>query len=740
MFIIKKLVPSKYGRGRFESQLNFGVCLLAATIGLGDVLRFPNFILEQKESSFLVPFFLTAFIIGIPLVAIELFLGQFTSAGPATCWEFSPIFRGVGIGSLVLTTLFNIFYQVDLAISVLYTFKSFAVTLPWKYCDREWATDFCIDFLNVSSANYCRAQGWNVSNNGACYNETMSPRQIKSLWNLTLAGQNKIRRVMPVVEYFKYHIQGVRRPGELYVTVNGELLGCLLFVWFVVSLALMWGLNSLVRVMYFAVVYTFAALITQLIFYSVIVDGAWHGVKAFFEVNIHSLASADLWLDAANQAFFTLSMCTGVLLTLASFNSFRRDCIMFASVMAGGNVLASLLAGCITFGVIGSLSKELHTPIVDIYPESNLGFVVYPQALLSLPWSAVWSGIFFFMIFVTGASSLVVYVNAVYTALLDGFPLMREYKNVTLAILCSVYCPLGILIIADVDHRMANILRHGLFSFNIFVLSFLQCIALAWVYGIRNFLQDMSYMIGDNVFCVIPWKWLKYGFALSWTVLCPIFTGYNTFAALLDAFAKAGSVVGVLKLGVSCITLLPVAVCAVQAVLNCRGTCLQKLISACRPTEGWGPVLPKMRRLWLASRQGPTEIPMVKCSKSGIAFSTSATIQVDASNKKPAASPTQVGISSLAGGGPSVADEKILNLGLLVSKDALVNPKMYLNPGPPKVWQKPSEGSVSIDSPSQDVMTHLSSSMLEGIIYDSFGSQTTLANRKESAVDASSPN
>jgi hypothetical protein len=43
--------------------------------------------------------------VGIPLFYLELAIGQFTSSGPLTCWDFAPIFKG---------SLHNLFFKVIL--------------------------------------------------------------------------------------------------------------------------------------------------------------------------------------------------------------------------------------------------------------------------------------------------------------------------------------------------------------------------------------------------------------------------------------------------------------------------------------------------------------------------------------------------------------------------------------------------------------------------------------------------
>ncbi|XP_070182169.1 sodium- and chloride-dependent taurine transporter-like [Littorina saxatilis] len=106
---------------------------------------------------------------------MELVLGQFTSRSPARCYEFCPLFEGVGFSTLVISLLYNTYYSVITSWSLLYFFKSFTSKLPWAECDRKWATDFCWDYLIPSNVSACTASGWAAEKDGACYNTSVIP-------------------------------------------------------------------------------------------------------------------------------------------------------------------------------------------------------------------------------------------------------------------------------------------------------------------------------------------------------------------------------------------------------------------------------------------------------------------------------------------------------------------------------------------------------------------------------------
>lgn len=54
------------------------------------------FFYRNGGGAFLIPFAIMMCIIGVPLFFMESSIGQFSSRGPMTCWDFAPVFKGTG--------------------------------------------------------------------------------------------------------------------------------------------------------------------------------------------------------------------------------------------------------------------------------------------------------------------------------------------------------------------------------------------------------------------------------------------------------------------------------------------------------------------------------------------------------------------------------------------------------------------------------------------------------------------
>lgn len=66
---------------------------LCLNLTYANVVRFPRE-LDRHGVGFLLPYLLLFLLVGIPIILLEIALGQFLGQGSAHSWRASPIFRG----------------------------------------------------------------------------------------------------------------------------------------------------------------------------------------------------------------------------------------------------------------------------------------------------------------------------------------------------------------------------------------------------------------------------------------------------------------------------------------------------------------------------------------------------------------------------------------------------------------------------------------------------------------------
>lgn len=75
------------------------ILCLCLNLTYANVVRFPRE-LDRHGVAFLLPYLIILLLVGLPIILLEVALGQFLGQGSAHSWRASPIFRG----KLIFTT------------------------------------------------------------------------------------------------------------------------------------------------------------------------------------------------------------------------------------------------------------------------------------------------------------------------------------------------------------------------------------------------------------------------------------------------------------------------------------------------------------------------------------------------------------------------------------------------------------------------------------------------------------
>jgi solute carrier family 6 amino acid transporter-like protein 5/7/9/14 len=122
------------------------------TIGYIDIKMFPDLVYRNGGGAFLIPYTIMLLCCGLPMMFMELALGQYSSEGPLTVWKLSPIFKGIGIGMVTCSTILVIYYNLITAWGLYYLYLSISSTLPWSCCDdRQWSDERCVSFADCGA-------------------------------------------------------------------------------------------------------------------------------------------------------------------------------------------------------------------------------------------------------------------------------------------------------------------------------------------------------------------------------------------------------------------------------------------------------------------------------------------------------------------------------------------------------------------------------------------------------------
>lgn len=578
-------------RGNWSGRFDFILSLLGYAVGLGNIWRFPYLCYRNGGGAFLLPFLLMMVIIGLPLFFMEASLGQFCSAGPMGCWQFAPLFKGLGIAMVIVSGLTSLYYNMILAWTFYYLFASFTSDLPWATCDnKDWNTEDCSLKLPLVD---CEAG--KKDDDGTCVDAKSG--EFVGLWNLTMFTNVTGRsRVSPSEEYWNGRAlrlsDGIHNMGP----PQWDLTFSLLLAWIVCFLCLLKGIKTTGKVVYFTALFPYVVLFILLI-RGATLDNAGEGIYYFIVPDFPRLSDARVWKDAANQIFFSMSIAGGGLITLSSYNRFHNNILRDSLIVAIGDGMTCVFGGFVIFSFLGYMAGQLNVPVKDVVKDgAGLAFVVYPEAVSSLKPPTLWAILFFVMLLTLGLDSQFAMLETVLTGVLDQYPRLRPRKTFVVLIICVVGFIFGLPLACPGGMYLLQLMDNYVGGLTLIIIGFFEIVAIAYVYGCTRFCQDINTMIGMKMF--IYWK-------VTWMALCPVtiififvfmFVDYSpsiygdyTYPGWADAIGW--------MLTVACVISIPIVMLYKINRERESKSLLGKLKLLTTPTVLWGPALPKYREL-----------------------------------------------------------------------------------------------------------------------------------------------
>jgi len=169
-------------RGSWSSKWDFAFSCIAYCVGLGNVWRFPYLCFKNGGGAFLIPYFFSMLVCGIPLFFLEVAVGQYIGkGGMSVVGQLAPMFKGVGYSAMMMVFLENVYYIIVVTWTLFYLFNSFTdfPSLPWSDCSKgvgSWANEKCWNPEDGAPFNESMAFRLNIS-----ANQTES--SVEQFWN-----------------------------------------------------------------------------------------------------------------------------------------------------------------------------------------------------------------------------------------------------------------------------------------------------------------------------------------------------------------------------------------------------------------------------------------------------------------------------------------------------------------------------------------------------------------------------
>ena len=422
-------------RDTWGSRFGIIMAVAGSAIGLGNFLRFPAKVAANGGGAFMIPYFVSLLLLGIPLMWIEWTLGRYGGGfGHGTApgifhsiWQKNNFIKYFGIIGIFGPLIIFIYYTYIESWTLAYSFFSFVGKLE-GLTDQTHMKSFLSGFQGLEKNEHFDSLAW---------------------------------------AYVFFLITFATNIAVIYHGIKG-------------------GIERLCK---WAMPFLF--LFAIILFIRVLTLGApdaskpdWNISNGFgfvWNPDYSALLSAKVWLEAAGQIFFTLSVGIGVILTYASYLSKGDDVVLsgttaaatneFAEVILGGSIV--LPAAFVFFGPMAmeSIAKS------GVF---NLGFVTMPLVLNQLPLSHLLGFFWFLLLFLAGITSSVSLAQPAVAFLEDEFDLSRDKAVLIFGSVAFLLCHPAILFLKN---GVVDELDFWGGTFFLVVFATLEVILFSWVFG-----------------------------------------------------------------------------------------------------------------------------------------------------------------------------------------------------------------------------------------------------------------
>ncbi len=437
-------------REQWNSRWGLILAMAGNAIGLGNFLRFPVQAAENGGGAYMIPYFVSLLVLGVPLMWIEWGIGRY----------------GGSLGHGTTPGMFDALWKNRAAkyVGILGIFLPLVVLVYYIYI-CSWTLAFSIFSLFGS---YPHPEAGAQALSTAAY---LAPYQkyLGDYIGQTTSGA--ILSPTPLAYLFFIVTLGM----GMWILGKGVSKGIEILNKIAIPLLFVMGMVLFVRVLSMSSPtnpdYT-----------------ATTGLSFLWEPDLAGLLSAKTWLAAAGQVFFTLSLGMGAIVTYASYMKKDDDIALsgltaaslneFAEVIFGSTI--ALTSAVIFFGLDGARD-------ISHGGAFKLGFISMPAIFTHISYGQFFGFLWFMLLFFAGITSVVALAQPAIAFLEDELGWSRKRSVTSLGAFFFVSAHLPMLLSGALDE-----MDFWAGTFGLVVLALFEVIIFFWIFGSSNAWEEMQ--------------------------------------------------------------------------------------------------------------------------------------------------------------------------------------------------------------------------------------------------------
>ena len=351
-------------KSEWNSSFAFMMAMIGSAVGLGNIWRFPNVLYSHGGGSFMIPYIVSLFLLGISFVLVEYAIGfKFKKSLAQILYFINKKLEPVAWFVLLVVFLITTYYVCVVGWDLIYVFLSFT---------KAWGANPDLFFANTLLQSTDSISG--------------------------------IFKIVPVV------------------------LASVFAIWFIAWLIIKRDLNEGIGKVSKILLPALLVIVVVIVAFSLTLPGASIGYAQIFTPDWSALGNVEVWLAAFGQIIFSLSLGMAIALTYASYLPKGSKLVDSALIVAFSNSGFEVFNSIGIFSILGFMTLATGIPFNELVTEgSGLAFVVFPQVFNTMGNAAyVMCPLFFLCILFAGITSVIALLEGVCYSISEKFLIERK--------------------------------------------------------------------------------------------------------------------------------------------------------------------------------------------------------------------------------------------------------------------------------------------------------------------------
>ncbi len=431
-------------REQWGSRIGLILAMAGNAVGLGNFLRFPVQAAQNGGGAFMIPYFTAIILLALPLMWVEWTIGR----------------RGGRYKHGSMPGMFDVLWRNPMAkyLGIIGLFVSSVIMIYYTYIE-SWTLGF--SFFSLTREYF----GMNTF-------ESMEG----FLKSYQASGDGYFTSMLPA-----YAFLILTFAMNFYILKKGISGGIEKFAKIAMPMLLLFGI--------FLAIWVITVGTPDPVNHPNWSVGS--GFAFIWNPNFEMLTESRIWLAAAGQVFFTLSVGMGTLHAYASYLSHKDDIALNGLATASINEFAEvIIGGTIAIPIAVAFFGLVKTQMIAEGGAFNLGFVSMPIIFQQIPHIGQFLGfIWFLLLFFAGITSSVAMAQPLISFLKEQFNFSHNKATYTIA--AFIFIAVHFVVFFN-RYEFLDELDYWAGTFGLVVLACVEVVIFAWIYGMDKGWKELN--------------------------------------------------------------------------------------------------------------------------------------------------------------------------------------------------------------------------------------------------------